>query len=128
MASASVVNPCTKLVAYSLGWHNWLQDINTNTGAVLRPTSDDDLKKILKSAKSNKCAVRTQGGAHSQDGVARQTREQNVVAISLADDIVSNSVWQDKVSLANSNIRIGAGKTFYDVIKNWAGTIINKNI
>jgi hypothetical protein len=44
---------CTKLVANEIGWHNWLQDINTNT-PIFRPKTDNELITIVNAAKKNK--------------------------------------------------------------------------
>jgi hypothetical protein len=107
---------CTKLVAYELGWENWQDIIETNS-AVFRPKDDRELQKILKKSQDKQCVVRMSGARGSHDGLVMQRLEENTVIISLADYVTSNKEWQDQVFSDTNRVRIGAGKTFYDLTK-----------
>ena len=45
-----------------------------------------------------------------------QTKDKNTVVVSLAYHVVSDPNWQDTLNTDKSNIRIGAGKTFLDLM------------
>jgi hypothetical protein len=107
---------CSKLVAYELGWENWQEIIETNS-AIFRPKNDRDLQKILQKSQDNQCVVRMSGARGSHDGLVMQRLEENTVLISLADHITSTREWQDKMIPDTNRVRIGAGKTFYDLTK-----------
>jgi hypothetical protein len=56
------------------------------------------------------------GAGHSEDGIVTQTREAKVIVISLVDHVVGNAAWKDKLLSSASKARIGAGKSFYDLM------------
>lgn len=112
---SAVKDSCSRLVAFELGWHNWLREINT-TAPVFRPKTNANLKSIILAAKKNNCIVRTQGAAHSQDGLIMQERETNVLIVSLADHTVSQNLWKNQLLADDLKARIGAGKTIYDLM------------
>jgi UDP-N-acetylenolpyruvoylglucosamine reductase len=109
-------DPCTKLVAIQLGWENWQKLIQTNA-AVFRPQTDQELQNILKASRENHCTIRITGARGSHDGLVMERREENIVIISLADYQTSSPAWQDKVFTDTKHVRIGAGRSFYDLTK-----------
>jgi UDP-N-acetylenolpyruvoylglucosamine reductase len=110
-----LIDPCTKMVADQLGWTNWEEIISTNA-AVFRPTSDDQLSKILTAASKKGCTVRISGATHSSDGLVMQRAESNIVLVSLADHQISNSAWRNRLDSDNNRVRIGAGQSLYQLL------------
>jgi len=101
---------------------------------VVRPKTDEELQEVIRKATAYGCTLRMGGAGHSGDGLVMQRKEQNTVVVSLSSHQTQHLDWQDQLyeaarpkettdgsrvddddTVVVKRVRIGAGKSWYDV-------------
>lgn len=116
VVSGQMVHAVTKCgLTSSEAFKSWTDSFETDSPKMY-PTTEASLASMIATAKANGCKVRPVGTAHSFDGVVRQKTEQQTVVVSLAD-YTPPAAWNNVlVGGANPTVRMGAGKTFLDLM------------
>jgi len=114
-------------------WETWNGDVSTYA-PVVRPQTDKELQEVIRKATAYGCTLRMSGAGNSGDGLVMQRKEQNTVVVSLSSHQTQHLDWQDQLYEADARpqetdgsrvddddtvvrrvLRIGAGKSWYDV-------------
>lgn len=115
LASCAVASYSRCGLTSEQSYRNWHQVWGT-TDPVVHPRNDAELASTVATAYAAGCRVRPVGTMHSYDGLVAQKAEVDTVVVSLAL-YTPPPAWDNVVNAATPSVRMGAGRTFLDLMQ-----------